>query len=451
MTIRGGGRPRDASHAHPLDPEPAPWRPPGNGNGRRRPEYMLGRRSEPRHHLRFLVFLLALAALVLIAMVTVLRPIVVSTVVGWADSNPGALKMPFVADLVREDLGAALTQPAGTNADPVQFAVVDGDTPATLAPKLKAQGLIANERAFVFEATLANLASDLKAGNYLIAGNLTPHDVVLALINNRVTVTTIDVTFREGLRLEQIVAKLQTLQSGVDPKTFYDLVTHPPASLVADYPFLKGRGWPTLEGFLYPATFTLRTDAKDPTTAEDLVRMMLDAFKQNAGDLTTVPKSRGLTFPQVLVLASIVEREARLDSERALIAGVYQNRLNPKLFPSHELGSDPTIFYVNDSLGLGKLPFDQWDTWSFWGSLPKGTALPGNLPPALAPYNTYTHPGLPPGPICSPARASIEAALAPDTKDKYLYFIAKNDGSDTTAFAKTYAEHLQNVAKYKQP
>lgn len=451
MTIRGGGRPRQAPQAHSLDPEPASWAP-SRGGGRRPQGYLPPHRAGGRHTLRFLVFILVLAGVVLFAMATVLRPVAISAAVSWTDSNPGALKMPFVADLVREDLGSSLAQPAGQNADPTQFAVNDGDTPSTLAPRLKAAGLIANERAFVFEATLANLGEQLKTGNYLIAGNLTPKQVVAALSpQNRITVTTLDVTFREGLRLEQIVAKLQTIQSGVDPKAFYDLVEHPPASLVADYPFLKGRTWPSLEGFLYPATFTLRTDPKDPTTAEDLVRMMLDAFKQNAGDLTKVPKSRGLTFPQVLVLASLVEREAKLDSERALIAGVYQNRLDPKLFPNGHLGSDPSIFYVYDSLQLSKLPFEQWDTWSFWGSLPKGTTLPAQLPDDLASYNTYTRKGLPIGPICSPARASIEAALAPDTKDHYLYFIAKNDGSNTTAFAKTYAEHQQNVAKYKQP
>ncbi len=450
MTIRGGGRPRDSTQAHPLDPEPAPWSPP-TGNGRRRAEYLPPSRGREHHPLRFLVFILVLAGLVLVAMATVLHPLARSAAVSLAESNPGALKLPFVADLVREDLGSALTQPASASADSVQFAIQDGDTPMTLAPRLRAAGLIANERAFVFEATLANLGGQLRTGNYLIARNLTPGQVVTALVQNRITVTTLDVTFREGLRLEQMVAKLQTIQSGVDPKAFYDLVEHPPASLVADYPFLKGRKWPTLEGFLYPATFTLRTDPKDPTTAEDLVRMMLDAFKENAGDLTSVAKTRGLTFPQVLVLASIVEREAKLDSERPLIAGVYQNRLNPKLFPLGRLQSDPTIFYVNDSLELEKLPFGQWDTWSFWGSLPSGTTLPAQLPDDLASYNTYTHKGLPPGPICSPSRASIEAALAPDTKDHYLYFIAKNDGSNTTAFAKTLAEHQQNVAKYKQP
>jgi UPF0755 protein len=450
MTIRGGGRPRDGSQAHPLDGPARPAPPTATPRTGRRPEYLAPRRSGGRHAIRFLLFLVVLAGLVLFGMATVLRPVVASAVVGWADSNPGALKLPFVADLVRENLGPALTQPAGANAQPVQFGVQDGDTAATLAPRLKAAGLISNERAFIFAATVANLGADLKTGNYLIQGNLTPEQVVSALTTNRVTVTTLDVTFREGLRIEQMVAKLETIQSGVDPKAFYDLVEHPPADLVADYPFLKGRGWKSLEGFLYPATFTLRTDPKDPTTAEDLVRMMLDAFKQNVGDLaTTVPKTRGLTFPQVLVLASIVEREAKLDEERPLIAGVYNNRLDPKLFPLGMLQSDPTIFYVNDSLQLANLPFAKWDTYSFWGTLP--ATLPAQLPASLVPYNTYTHRGLPPGPICSPAIASIKAALKPDTKDKFLYFIAKNDGSNTTAFAKTLPEHEKNVAKYGKP
>jgi UPF0755 protein len=179
--------------------------------------------------------------------------------------------------------------------------------------------------------------------------------------------------------------------------------------------------------------------------------MMLDAFHERIGDerLTSKPAS-GLTFAQVLVLASIVEREAVVDEERPLIAGVYQNRLNPKKFPLGKLQSDPTIFYVHDTIKLGDMKFAAWPKYVFWDSLPAGYRLPQDLPANLEPYNTYTAKGLPPGPICSPALASIDAALSPNTKTGYLYFIAKGDGSGTSAFAKTAPEHAKNVAKYKK-
>jgi UPF0755 protein len=432
-----------------MDADPQPWTPaprPSPGGGRR---LAYASERQPRHWLRFLVFSLGLAAVVLVVLVTVLRPLVAGAVVAWADDNPGAYRLPVVGDLVRDSLGSALTEPAGTNADPVEFTVDSGDTPSTLAPRLAAAHLIANERAFLYEATMADLGPQLQAGQFLIAGNLTPAQVVAALINNRITQTTRDVTFREGLRIEQITAQLETIQSGVDPKAFYDLAEHPPASLVADYPFLKGRPWPSLEGFLYPATYTLRTGPNDPTRAEELVRMMLDAFQQHVGDALDVPKSRGLTAFQVLVLASMVEKEAKLDTDRPLIAGVFQNRLSPKLFPNGHLGSDPTIFYVHDSLELASLPFAQWQQYLFWAPLPRGTTLPAQLPSDLAGFNTYTHPGLPPAPICSPALASIQAAVDPNTKAGYLYFLATPEGS--IVYAKTFAEHQANIAKYGQP
>lgn len=489
MTIRGGGKPRaGTSQAHPLaaDPEPSSGSAGSEprvgslpGAGRRSADPARGRtnddsavatpfRDYPGRYgslgtvgertrrsrreygsrrggglVRFLLFAGVLAVLVLAVLATVGRPLVAGAVVGWAYDNPSALKLPFVADLVREDLGPALAQAPSTNATSIEFTVQPGDTPATLLPRLEAAGLIANDRAFTFTAIERSLASQLTAGTFLVRRNMTPDALVTALIEARVV--SIPVTFREGLRLEQITAKLQTVQgTGVDPKTFHDLVAKPPATLVGEYPWLQAilpKG-ASLEGFLYPATYTL----KPSTTAEDLVNMMLTAFHDKVGDQLLAEKVGGRTFYQNLVLASIVEQEAQLDAERPLIAGVYANRLNPKRWPVGRLESDPTVFYVNDSLQLASLPFEQWRTYSFWGVLTK--QLPTDLPPDLAGYNTYTSAGLPPGPICSPALPSIQAALAPDTSTGYLYFLAKKDGSGTSAFAKTFAEHQANIAKY---
>ena len=163
-----------------------------------------------------------------------------------------------------------------------------------------------------------------------------------------------------------------------------------------------------------------------------------------------VPAERGMTFYQVLTLASIVEREAMLDEEKPLIAGVYQNRLDPKKWPLGLLQSDPTIFYVHDSLELAKVPVDQWTTYTFWAPI-KGGLTDETLPADLAGYHTYTSKGLPPGPIDTPTLTSIDAALEPDTNDGYFYFLAKGDGSGTTAFAKTLKEHQANVKKYVKP
>jgi UPF0755 protein len=459
VTIRGGRGPRD--QARPMEPgaydgaNMPTWR---ASDGRGNPPQ--GRRPEQRREpgglpgfLRFALFAGILAVVVVIAGLTALRPLVRAAVVGWAWDNPGSLRLPFVADFIREDLGRALTDKETGSADEVTFEVTTGDTIAALATRLRAKGFVENERAFVFVATEADLAPKLQAGLYILRRDMTPAEVEKALVDARVITTTVDVTFREGLRLEQITAKLEKLTSGVVPKDFYDLVTHPTAKLLADYPWLADiPDGVSLEGFLYPATYKLVTASNGPvhvTTADDLVRMMLDKFGSAVGDARMrVPAERGLTFYQVVTLASIVEREAILDEERPLIAGVYQNRLDPKKWSTGLLESDPTVFYVNDSLQLQQLDFSNWLNYLFWAA-PNGQ-LPSPLPDALAGYNTYTSKGLPPGPICSPTTASIDAALAPNTGTGYLFFVAKGDGSGSSAFAKTLAEHLRNVATYKK-
>jgi UPF0755 protein len=160
-----------------------------------------------------------------------------------------------------------------------------------------------------------------------------------------------------------------------------------------------------------------------------------------------VPAARGLSFYQVLTLASLVEKEAVLEEEKPLIAGVYQNRLDGK--NKHLLlEADPTVIYANDTVELGKIPFEDWKTYTF-GKPPEDVSLRDvQLPPELEAYNTYRNGGLPPGPLATPTLSSIDAALEPDTQDGYLFFVAKNDGSRGHAFAKTLAEHEQNLKTY---
>ncbi|HEY0444796.1 MAG TPA: endolytic transglycosylase MltG [Candidatus Limnocylindrales bacterium] len=394
--------------------------------------------------LKFLIFAVVLAAVVLTVLVTALRPIVRGAIVGWAGDNPGALHLPFVADLVREDLGDALNRPASSDPTDTPFTVNTGDTASAIADRLAAAGLVGDRRAFVFVAIDKGLATKLSAGNYVLRKNMTPTELVTTLLSPP-KVLYVDIGLREGLRIEQVAAKLQTLPLKMDVKQFYDLAKHPPASLIDAHPWLAALKLPagtSLEGFLYPATYRVLPD----TTAEQFISMMLDKFYDAVGkDRINVPKSRGMSFYEIVTLASLVEHEARFDEDRPLIAGVFQNRLNPKLFPTHLLGSDPTIFYIHDSLQLAAMPFTDWPKYLFWAPL-GAHQLPKTLPPDLAGYNTTTHGGLIPGPISTPSLASIDAALHPDTKAGYLYFLAKPDGS--TVYAKTFAEHQRNIVKY---
>jgi UPF0755 protein len=458
MTLRGGGRPRDPrTEARPLDDESwvdedwrsrdARWAANPPRNGRRGDGGGLGIGG----FLKFLVFTLVMAAVVLVGLLTVLRPVVAGVIVDWAYDNQGALRIPFVADIVRERLGPELTDKASGDTTEVEFEIVTGDTPKTLATRLKSEGLIRSERAFLFEATWRELTPKLQAGHYRIARNLTPDEVVTALVENRIVITVVSVNFREGLRLEQITAKIQTLEAPVtiDAQEFYDIVRKPPAALLADYAWLTEQaGLPegaSLEGFLAPATYDIVAE----TTAEDLVRQMLDAFYRQVGpDRMVVPATRGMTFYQVLTLASIVEREAVLDDERWLIAGVYQYRLDGGL-RTRLLEADPTVLYAIDTLKLAEIPFENWQTFFFWNT----AGVPLNeveLPEALAGYNTYKVRGLPPGPICTPSVASIDAALQPDTTAKFLFFVAipNSDPKGAHDFSKTLEEHEEKVRKY---
>jgi peptidoglycan lytic transglycosylase G len=456
MTIRSGGRPRDSrtSEAAPYDPDayatesiPAYSEP--TPRGRRGGSGRSG--GSVVGLLKFLVFAIVLGAVVLGVALTALRPAVADAIMGIAEDNPAALQLPFVKDIVAEKLGPALTTPISQEATQVEFLVEQGDTARTIATKLETSGLIGDSRAFVFISVERGLTGSLQQGTFILRKNMTPDQLVSALLAPP-EVKYVDVALRTGLRLEQITAKLETLPLQMDASAFRDLVASPPAELIDGYPWLKkiladAPKGASLEGFLWPATYRVLPD----TTPEELVRLMLDAFAANVGpERMNVPADRGLSFYQIVTLASIVDREAQLDEEKPLIAGVYANRLDPKKFPLDMLQSDPTIFYLNDSLQLAKIPVSAWTQYVFWAPI-KGGLTDETLPPELAGYNTYTSKGLPPGPICTPTVTSIDAALEPDTKDGYLYFIAKGDGSKTTAFAKTLKEHQANVKKYLKP
>ncbi len=454
MTIRSGGGPRDPkSHARPYDedayateamsvyPDPARYGGRGSRGGRGGSHGFLGL-------VKFLIFAFVLAGIVLVVSLTALRPVVNSTVLSWAAENPAALQLPFVKDLVREDLGAALVTPASTDPAQVEFVVEAGDTASTIAARLADEGLLVDPRTFVFTAIDQDLTGDLQVGTFVLRKNMTPEQLVQALLAAP-EIKYVDIGLRTGLRLEQITAKLQTLPLDMDPQDFYDLAKKPTAALLADYPWLKeiladAPKGASLEGFLWPATYRVLPD----TTADELIRLMLDGFYENVGeDRLNVPKERGLPFYQVLTLASIVEREAVLDDERPTIAGVYQNRIDGYKGIAPILNSDPTVFYAIDTMKLAKMPFDDWQKYVFW--TPPGTPLADiAVTKALQGYQTYQTAGLIPGPIATPSLPSIDAALEPNVADGYIYFVAIPDGGGAHDFAKSYKEHQANLKKY---
>ena len=401
--------------------------------------------------IRFLLFTGALAGIVLLVLLTAMRPLVRAGIVGWAWDNPSSItRFPFIGEFVREDLGESLTARAGGSATETVFVVNPGDSIFALAPRLHEGEFVISERAFLYTALVSGLNEKLSAGNFLLRGNMTPTEVADALIRARVVVTTLNITFREGLRIEQMTALLQTKETGIDPKAFYDMATNPPEELLADYEWLQLPEGASLEGFLYPDTYEVVTASNGSsapvTDAEALIRLLLNRFYAVVGEeRMDVPEARGMTFYEIVILASIVEHEAILDEERALIAGAYQNRLDGLRGVPRILNADPTITYATDTMALAELPFDQWQTYFFW-KVPADLANV-DLPDELAGYQTYQRAGLIPGPISSASLASIEAALDPDQEDGYLYFVAIPEQKDH-AFAKTLAEHNANLKKY---
>lgn len=455
MTIRSGKRPRDARDfqarpfdadayaTEPLDDYGGPPRRNRSGGGGSGASGLFG-------ILKFLIFALVLAAVVLIVLLTALRPVVNNVILDVAADNPAALQLPFVKDIVREDLGPALTESASQDSAQMEFVVEAGDTARSIADRLQEQGLLLDSRAFVFIALDRELAGSLRIGDYVLRRNLTPDQLVTALLDPP-AITYVDITFRTGLRLEQMTAKLQITEGlEMDPRDFYDLASSPPDALLADFPWLEAiredaPAGASLEGFLWPGSYRVLPD----TTAEELIRLMLVKFAANVGeDRMDVPGDRGLSFYEVMTLASIVEREAQLDDERPLIAGVYQNRIDGiEGVTTHLLNADPTVHYAIDTVELDALDFDQWQEYTFW-TRPGVPLAEVSLPEALQGFQTYQTPGLVPWPICTPGLPSIDAALEPDTAEGYIYFLAIPEGGGTHAFARTKAEHDENRRKY---
>jgi UPF0755 protein len=436
----------------PSTPEDvAEGRPPASLDVRR--DYRSGRSSGPGQVLRFAVFTLLLGGLVVGGLYFVARPIVVGSIVDWASENPTALKLPFVADVVRNELGSSLTQPVDArDQNPIAIIIGPNETPRQIGDQLVKAGAITEARALVFQAIERGATSDFQIGRHVVSKSQTVDEMISILTQPPVAPPTVRVTFREGLRIEQMVAKLESVEANptdpaltlkLDVNLYYQLATNPTPDLLARYPWLKLPAGASLEGFLFPATYDVAPD----TSALQLIEQQLDAFAANApAALLVLPPDQ---IYQTVQVASMVESEVKLDTDRPLVAGVFANRLDRKKWPTGLLESDPTVNYANDSVWLASHPISSWVDYTFWTPVTGSTPLAKIVfPEKIAPYNTYAHGGLPPTPICSPGLASLEGAVAPDTQDGYYYFLAKNDGTGALAFAKTSAEQTANEKKY---
>lgn len=355
--------------------------------------------------------------------------------------SPALLSLPVLGDIVVDRLGDRISAPAGTDTTLVTVEIAAGSSSSQIAAQLYEAGLIGDETGFIVAVSRAGLEGGLQAGLFQVAASMTPSEIAVAL-TQPYREPAIAVQLRAGLRLEQIVAQIGTLDLPFTQRELLDLLRTPPAEILADYDWLDLPTGSTLEGRLGTGTFNVPVSA----TAERFVRMLLDRFAEEIPAELRGSAPDGRSFHEVLTMASIVEREAALDEERPRMAGVYAYRLQEGI----GLFADPTIIWVADSAELRNLKLEKWQTYEFWTfpEQPYVGLVPPRVPKDLVPWNTFVRGGLPPTPICSPSRASIEAALAPDTSRKEMYFVLIPGTNGRHDFSQTLAEHEAKARKY---
>ncbi len=282
-----------------------------------------------------------------------------------------------------------------------------GSSASEVGRRLAQERVIGSPLAFSLLARLDGVEAALQAGEY----RFPPHQSSVEVLHRLVAGQQVAlwVTIPEGFTAKEIAAQLEARGLG-EAGAFARYFLHD--SIVVD-----GVRTRSLEGFLFPDTYLIPIGA----SPADVAAVLTGQFRRELPpDAAARAKSLGLTVPQVVTVASLVEREAKSDDERALMAGVYYNRLRRGM----PLQVDATIEYTfarhKDVITLDDLARD-------------------------SPYNTYEHAGLPPTPIASPGRPSLLAAFHPAVSD-YLYYVYKGNGHH--AFSRTVAEHNANVARY---
>lgn len=310
-------------------------------------------------------------------------------------------------------------QPVAGSPTTKNVTIPSGSSVREIGRLLEEQALIRNADMFNYYVKYKGVAPQLKAGEYQFTTGQSIDDLLVAMTEGKTVINSERFTIPEGWNVEQIADHLAK-EGIVEKEAFLKEVNEgefPEFPFVAAIPKSAERK-NRLEGYLFPETYEVKKDA----TAHEVVSRMLAQFqKEWKPEWDEQLKKHDLTQDQAITLASIVEREVTVDKERPTVAGVYFNRIRDK-WP---LQADATVQFI-----LGK----QRDRLTYDDLKVK------------SPYNTYTNPGLPPGPIASPGRLSIEAVVNPEQHD-YFFYVTKKDGTSEHYFSKTLQEHNANNAK----
>jgi UPF0755 protein len=306
-------------------------------------------------------------------------------------------------------LGWSLRRPSDTPKQ-VVFEVPRGSTLGGVAHELESAGLIRSALGFRILARVSGRAGGLRAGEYALSPTFAADQVLDRL--TRGMVMTHRVALPEGLTMHETAARFE--EAGLVSREEFIAVASDPG-----LPLLLGVDGTTLEGYLFPETYELAKGL----AAREIVRLMVEQFQRVWRRIEPLAAEKALSMRDVVVLASLVEKETGAPGERPLVAAVFHNRLKRGM----RLETDPSVIY-------GIADFD-------------GNLRRVHLEDESNPYNTYRIAGLPPGPIANPGELALRAVVEPAESD-YLFFVARKDG--THKFSRTYREHVNAVNRYQR-
>ncbi len=320
-------------------------------------------------------------------------------------------------------------------AEPIAVTIPRGASFPRIARILHEQGVIAKPRWFRLYAMQRGVTTRVRSGDYTLRGDMTPQ-VVLDTLLAGVKEATVRVTIPEGLHMLEVFDTIAA--AGVADAAELEAMARDPEVLRS-----YGIDGDTVDGYLFPDTYQFRA----PTPAREVLQTLIDRHRvvwdqvrrDNPRGVAKLRKKLDWNDRDILTMASIVEKEAAVASERPRIAQVFINRLISPNFSPRRLDTDPTIRYGCT------IPLDKSDGCRKWD--PSQRLRRAQLDDRDNPYNTYQHEGLPPGPICNPGRAALEATVNPDGSG-FFFFVARNDG--THVFSRTRREHERAVDKYQR-